>query len=101
MLHWDNKPTSGQQQYLMSSKVGRHTAQSPAEKGEGDGHPTLVTPNPQNPTCHTGCADLPHIGLHDHRTFNHTIMHSDNTPSETEAMSRLEALGHVHNIITD
>ena len=87
-----NVATSGQEQYLMSSEVGRHTAQSPAEKGEGDGHPTLVTPNPQNPTCHTGCADLPHVGLHDHRTFNHTIMGSDNTPYQTK-MSLLEALG--------
>lgn len=47
----------------MSSKVGRHTTQPPPIQGERDSHPTLVAPDPQDPTCHTGCADLPNVRL--------------------------------------
>lgn len=62
----------------MCSKVGRHAAQPPAVQSEGHGHPTLVAPDPQYPTCHTGCADLPYVCLHAHCTFKLSTVTSDN-----------------------
>ena len=70
---------SGQEHYLMCSKVGRHTAQPPAVQGEGHSHPTLIAPDPQDPTCHTGCADLPYIRLHAHCTSKPSTVTSGNT----------------------